>query len=163
MWTLKRPSPGLLMLLAACATDATTTATTGVVRVDGALDDGTGLVDWQTGTATPAIVMGPQGGQHVWTVVTTSHAFYAKRMRITVEMTDLDTGEIVKPGAFQFTKDMVDTADGLQSPAITAFVKEPCKVKGHHLRVRADVEDLVGVTGSAEATITPTWTGYCAP
>ena len=152
----------LTLVVTACAT-TTEPPGTAEVAVNGAQDDGSGWVNWHEAQVSPPIVMGPQGGQHVWVVVSTSTAFQAKRVRVTVRMTDLDTGEVVKPGDFQFTKDMVDAPDGRRTPAITAYVKEPCKVAGRHVRVHVDVEDLVGLTGSAEATITPTWNGFCAP
>lgn len=131
------------------------------VRVDGALPDGTGWVDWHTGTPTVGIFMGPQGGQHVWVSVTTSTEFYTKKARLSVGMTDLDTGEEVKPGVFQFVKELLPEGEGLRAAAVTAFVKEPCKIKGHRVLVRVAVEDLVGLTGTGESIIRPTWDGFC--
>ncbi len=154
----------LLLSLAGCATSGVSTVGgTSGVRIGGANEDGTGFVDWHSATVSPTIVMGPQGGQHVWVSLRTDRDFYASKMRITIAMTDLDTGEVVKPGEIPFTRTLVDDGQELQVSGITAYIKEPCKIKGHHVRVHADVEDLVGLTGSDEAVITPTWSGYCTP
>jgi len=47
--------------------------------------------------------------------------------------------------------------------AITAYVKEPCVIKGHHIQVHVGVTDLVGLTGADQAVIIPSWSGFCSP
>lgn len=153
------------VLLVGCATSATSAPPgSSTLVIGGANDDGTGFVDWHGETVAPPIIMGPQGGQHVWVSIRSSHDFNATKMRITIDMTDLDTSEVVKPGQMQFTRTLVESGDWLQFSAITAYVKEPCKIRGHHVRVHVSAEDLVGMTGSDEAVIVPKWTsGACAP
>ncbi len=157
---------GLLAVCLLACTTTTTTTTSGpaTLLIGGANDDGTGFVDWHGATATPPIIMGPQGGQHVWVSVRTTRDFYASKMRFTIDMTDLDTAQEVKPGPMQFTRTLIDDGTVLQFSGITAYVKEPCKITGHHVRVHVDVSDLVGLTGSDEAVIVPNWTsGACTP
>ncbi len=148
------------LLCAACTTTAAEVPA-GTVIVGGANDDGTGFVDWHTSTVGPPIVMGPQGGQHIWVSVRTGRNFNASKMRLLIDMTDLDTGDVVKPGQIPFTRTLTDSGTELQITGITAYVKEPCKIKGHHVRVHVGVEDLVGLPGSDEAIIIPTWSGFC--
>lgn len=131
------------------------------ISLGGDNDDGTGVVDWHAATVAPPIVMGPQGGQHIWLSLRTGHSYQAKSMRLVIDMTDLDTGEAVKPGSIPVTTTLTDVGDALQGTGLRAYVKEPCKIMGHHVRVHVSVEDLVGLTGSDEAVITPTWGGFC--
>ncbi len=159
--------PAVGLLLAACASASSMPAAVGdtTVLIGGANDDGTGFVDWHGQTATPNLIMGPQGGQHVWVMLRTGHAFNAEKMRILMDMTDLDTGLVVKPGQMPFTRTLTDAGDALVTDgnAITAYVKEPCVIKGHHIQVHVGVTDLVGLTGADQAVIIPSWSGFCSP
>ncbi len=155
-----------VLVVSACTSNAAPGALgTGSVIIGGANDDGTGFVDWHGATVKPHIIMGPQGGQHVWVMLHTSRDFYASKMRVTVDMTDVDTGQAVKPGEMPFTRTLTDTGDLLTTDgnAITAYIKEPCVIQGHHILVHVAVSDLMGLTGSDEATIIPSWSGFCTP
>lgn len=152
-----------LAILGGCASETGSGSTsTSSVIIGGCKDDGTGYLDWHSSTIAPNIVMGPQGGQHVYVSVRATSDFYVKNARITVDGLDLDTGDIVKPGAFEFTRSFTPEGSGLGVVGLTSFVKEPCKIKGHRVRMHVHVEDLVGLTGDDEAIITPSWNGFCA-
>jgi hypothetical protein len=152
----------LIVALPGCASSPTSAPIedTNVV-IGGASDDGTAVVDWHAGLFTPPILMGPQGGQHIWVSVRAGHGFHAKSMRFTIDMTDLDTGEVVKPGTIPVTATMSDVGDALQVTNLRGYVKEPCKIKGHRVHIRVGLEDLMGLTGSDEVDIKPQWSGFC--
>ena len=151
----------LLSLLAGCASETTPPVAGTSVVMGGANEDGTAPVDWHSGLFSPPILMGPQGGQHIWVSVRTGHGFNAKSMRFTIDMTDVDTGEVVKPGTIPVTANLTDVGDALQVTNLRAYVKEPCKINGHRVRVHVGLEDLIGLTGSDEVDIKPTWSGFC--
>lgn len=132
------------------------------VELGGADDEGQQFIDWADGTATPKMVRGPQGGQHIW-VRTRSQGLWHKKARISVTMTLVDSGNVVKPGTVPVmpTLEVLPDGDAL-SPGITAYVKCPCQVVGRQVRVRAEIVDLYGLTGVGEATIRPTWDGDCS-
>lgn len=161
---MRAVAAALCGILTACATAAVDAPpATSAITIGGATDDGTGFVDWHGATVSPPVVMGPQGGQHIWVSLRTGREFYANKMRILIDMMDLDTGEVVKPGQIPFTRNLTEDGNALAFSGLTAYVKEPCRIKGHRVRVHVSVEDLVGLTGSDEAIVTPTWSGYCVP
>ena len=133
-------------------------------QVGGASDTGKGFVDWTDGEATPPMIRGPQGGQHVWVTVR-MRGLSPKKLRMTVEMSRKDNGKIVKPGAvpvMSTVKTSPEFPSGFQSNYITAFVRCPCQVANKPLRVHLAVADLYGRTFETDATITPTWDGDCS-
>lgn len=132
-----------------------------LVELGGADDEGQQFVDWSSGQATPKMVRGPQGGQHIW-VRTRSTGLWPKKARIDVTMTLIDSGQVVKPGTVPNMPMLEEQQDGSAlSPGITAYVKCPCQVVGRLVRVRAQIVDLYGLVGDGEATIRPTWDGDC--
>ncbi|MSP92483.1 MAG: hypothetical protein EXR79_11900 [Myxococcales bacterium] len=136
-------------------------ATAPVAWGGGSLGDGSGFVEWDDGKATPVIIRGPQGGQHIWVSVRCK-GFHPKKIRLGVEMFDAETGDAMKPGRVEVTISLKPDVEAWSLHAgIPAFVKEPCKVKNRKLRVKFDVMDLYGVHGQDEAFITPTWDGLC--
>ena len=159
------------LTLGACSTgddtedpdqDARNDASTEIrVELGGADDEGLLFVDWSSGDATPKMVRGPQGGQHIW-VRTRSEGLWHKKARIDVTMTLIDSGNVVKPGTVPVMPTLEVQEDGSAlSPGITAYVKCPCQIVGRAVRVRAEIVDLYGLTGAGEATIHPTWYGDC--
>jgi len=129
--------------------------------VGGANDDGSGFVDWRSGTARPTIIMGPQGGQHVYVSVRVA-ALWPKKIRMGVEMRDAQTGEVVKPGRIEITSSLKADEAWMAYAGMTAFVKEPCKISDRKMKVHLDVSDLYGVKATDDAVITPHWAGYCS-
>ncbi len=132
------------------------------VRVGGTNDSGDGFLDWAPGDAHPNIIRGPQGGQHIW-IAARMQNLWPKKMRMSIELFDNDTGVLVKPGKVEITITFKEEGDWLAYSGMPAFVKEPCKVKEHKLRAHLTLNDLYGVTTSIDAFITPKWDGYCAP
>ncbi len=130
--------------------------------IGGANDDGTGFVDWRSGAVTPTIIMGPQGGQHVYVSVRAAN-LWPKKIRMGVEMRDALTDEVVKPGRIEITSSLKADCEWMTYTGMTAFVKEPCKISDRKLKVHLDVSDLYGVKATDDAVITPHWEGYCAP
>ncbi|MCO4762583.1 MAG: hypothetical protein KC502_13815 [Myxococcales bacterium] len=132
--------------------------------VGGASNDGKGFVDWSDGTATPEMLRGPQGGQHIWVAVR-MRGLSHKKLKMTVEMQRVDTGTVVKPGAVPVMSTLKPIADGefkYQFSAITAFVKCPCQVADKRLRVKLSLSDLYGRKYETIGEITPTWSGDCS-
>ncbi len=131
------------------------------VQVGGANEDGTGFVDWSSGTFSPKVITGPQGGQHVW-VSTKSIRVSPTKLRIGVIMHDAETGDLVKPGRVEMTHTPAKNAEGwYEYDGIPAFVKEPCVISGRKLKVDLDISDLYGVTASTSAFITPHFDLWC--
>ncbi len=132
--------------------------------VGGASADGKGFLDWQDGAATPAIIRGPQGGQHIWVSVR-MRGLSPKKLKMTIEMARKDNSVVVKPGAVPLILTLKPSAalpSTFEFAALTAFVKCPCQVVGKPLVVRLDLADLYGRTFQTSATITPTWDGDCS-
>lgn len=132
------------------------------VHVGGTSDSGDGFVDWAAGDFHPNIIRGPQGGQHIW-IAARMQNLWPKKMRMAIELFDAATGELVKPGKVEITITFNPDGDWLAYSGMPAFVKEPCKIKDHKLRAHLTLNDLYGVTTSADAFITPKWDGFCAP
>lgn len=141
---------------------ATDTVATGPeAQVGGSCDDGWGFVDWHDGEKTPKIIMGIQGGQHIWATIRVRNV-HLKKLRMAVEMRLADTGELVKPGRVELTTTPKQVyGDWTGHEGMPVFVKEPCKIMGKKIRVQLEVSDLYGVKATDEAFITPTWNGYC--
>ncbi len=130
--------------------------------IGGADKEGAGWVDWQAATATPPMIRGPQGGQHIW-VRTRSRGLWQKKARLDVTMTLIDTGIVVKPGTVPVMHTLQPEGECQDlSPPITAYVKCPCQVVGRKVRVDVSLLDLYGVSAKAKAEITPTWDGDCS-
>ena len=132
--------------------------------VGGASVEGKGFIDWQDGSATPAIIRGPQGGQHIWVSVRMT-GLSPKKLKMTVEMARKDNGTVVKPGAVPLIltlKPSPEHPTAFEFASLTAFVKCPCQVAGKPLVVRLELADLYGRTFQTSATITPTWDGDCS-
>lgn len=130
------------------------------VWTGGSNDDGTGFVDWRSGEVKPTIIMGPQGGQHVYVSLRISN-LWPKKIRMGVEMRDAETDEVVKPGRIEITSSLKADGDWMAYTGMTAFVKEPCKISDRKIKVHVDVSDLYGVKATDDAVITPHWGGYC--
>lgn len=140
-------------------------------EIGGSSDEGEGFVDWSAGDATPPMIRGPQGGQHVWVSVR-ARGLWPKKARVAIEMFLDETGVVVKPGRVPITANLHPEDPALQDAepdleawygfeGITAFVRCPCQVQGKRFRVVATIEDLYGADGTDEAYITPTWDGSC--
>lgn len=152
-------------------------STAPVARVGGADKEGKCWIDWNNGGATPEIIKGPQGGQHIWVSADTLN-LHPKKARIAVTMyveQPDGSSEMVKPGRVEMTGTLkFPPAPGErgscgQLPSdlyyfgLPAFVKDPCKIAGKKVRVELEVDDLYGVHAESKAWITPTWNGYCDP
>lgn len=137
------------------------------VVVGGALDPGTGFVDWAdegVGLPTPAtIISGPQGGQHIWVSVRTK-GLWPSKARIGVEFVDPETGAIAKPGRVEVIgtlKTDPTAPQWLLYEGLPAFIKEPCLIRERPLRAVLKVVDLYGRSVQDTALLKPVWTGWC--
>ncbi len=155
--------------LSGCDTDTPPDADAGVEyepwgAVGGANDEGKGFISWEDGTATPPMLRGPQGGQHVWVSVQ-MRGMVQQKLRMTVEMVLDDTGKVVKPGAVPFMQTVPPLPDDpktFQFSAITAFVRCPCQVANKSVTVKLTLDDLYGRSTTATAKIKPSWDGDCS-
>lgn len=148
--------------------DGSATAVSGPTAVVGGSDDaGNGFVDWSSGMFSPAIIHGPQGGQHIWVSAKTQN-LYPKKARIAVTMyqeTPGPTEEMVKPGRVEVTGTLKSWPAPPELPGpwllyagLPAFVSEPCKITGRKIRVELEISDLYGVKATHKAWIVPKWT-----
>lgn len=130
--------------------------------VGGSCDNGSGFIDWHGVEERPAIIRGIQGGQHIWASVRTQ-GLWAKKIRLSVEMFDAETGDVMKPGKVEITTSLKlnDGQGWLLYAGIPAFVQKPCNVMDRKLKVRFEANDLYGVQAVSEAFIRPTWDGFC--
>lgn len=159
-----------LAMWTGCATGASmpdpqdaSSGKTGKVTVGGSDKDGATFVDWSSGTVTPLIISGPQGGQHIWVSVR-AHDVSPSKLRMAVQMFDAETNAVVAPGRVEITHTMNVKADGtLEYTGIPAFVKFPCSIRGRKVHVHLEINDLYGVSAQDDATITPYWDGWCPP
>ena len=130
------------------------------VLVGGANTDGSGFVDWSTGSARPPIVTGIQGGQHVFVSVRTRNLF-PQQVKITSMVASPVDCTPYDPGPAQWKVSLKSDDGWLGYQGITAFVGKPCAVKDKLVRVKVEVEDQNGVKASGFADIEPTWSGSC--
>lgn len=144
-----------------------------LARIGGAVDIPAGgtltFVDWHAptpdgGPPRPAIISGPQGGQHIWAGVQ-MRGLAPKKLRMAVTLWFADTGEKVLPGRVEITKTMeAKDACLFEYVAMPAFVKEPCKVQNRLLRADLELSDLYGVRATDSVKILPgAFDGYCPP
>ncbi len=137
-----------------------------VVEVGGANFVGDGFVSWATPGSDAAVITGFQGGQHIWVSVRSklSNAeIFDTSVAMYREATGSDAEAYVKPGPIEIMR-KTQLVDGWQVVAgIPAFVKEPCKVRAHRLRVEAVVRSGDGRIATGKAWIVPHYDGYCDP
>ena len=140
--------------------DASDATNTPQVRVGGANDQGKGFVDWSDDKATPAMLRGIQGGQHIWFSVKARNVS-AKKLRMAVTLIVDETTKAVIPGRVEYTSTPPEVDGWYLYQGARAYVKCPCQVVGRKLRVDLEVVDLYGRTASEQVWITPTWDGNC--
>ena len=132
------------------------------VLVGGSDADGQTFVDWASGAVQAKVISGPQGGQHIWVSVQASNLWPVK-LRMVVQMFDVETGELVKPGKVEITHTMNPTCGPwFTYTGMPSFVKEPCKINGRKLRVHLEASDLYGLAASSDAFIVAQYDGFCS-
>lgn len=149
-----------------CASSAGTGEDPLQVEVGGANASGYGFVDWSTPGTDATVITGIQGGQHIWV---SARAKLAGTTTLNVAVTlyrEATSGQaeaLVKPGTVEIQRK--SEADGTWQvlSGVPAFVKEPCKIREHRVRVEALVRTPDGRTAAAKAWITPHFDGYCNP
>ena len=155
------------LAVCSCASEATSAAPDVIAvtfEIGGAADDGSGFVPWNDREQHVNMIMGPQGGQHVWLNVRTSKQVTPQKMHLDIDLKDLETGLTVVPMPVVFTPTLVDGGAYWQTDKpLTAWVKEPCKIKGHHVQLTVSGHDLwMTDLGIARATFIAEWSGFCS-
>jgi hypothetical protein len=132
-----------------------------MVEVGGATDAGKGFIDWSDGQSSPAILRGPQGGQHIWVSVRARNV-HPKKLRMAITMFIEETGKRVIPGRVTVTSTLKPDKDGwFLYQGVPSFVKCPCQIVGKKLRAELEIIDLYGRTASNEVWLSSTWDGSC--
>ncbi|MBI5608290.1 MAG: hypothetical protein HY902_05365 [Deltaproteobacteria bacterium] len=161
--------PGWALLAAAmlgCASAAGTAEDPLQVEVGGADSGGYGFVDWSKPGVDATIITGPQGGQHIWV---SARAKLAGPTALDVAVTmyrEATAGQaeaLVKPGTVEILRKSESQGAWQVLAGVPAFVKEPCKIRNHRVRVEAVVRTNDGKQAAAKAWITPHYDGYCDP
>lgn len=136
------------------------------VLVGGSNSDGTGFVDWSNsaigsgGIPRPPIIIGPQGGQHVYVSVRTRNLF-PQQVKITATVATPADCTPYDPGPSHWSVSLKSDDGWLGFQGITAFIAKPCDVKDKVVRVKVEVVDKDGLSASNFADIQPTWSGTC--
>ncbi len=158
--------PLFAALAVGCASSTGTAEDPLLVQVGGASPSGNGFVDWSTLGTGAAIITGIQGGQHIW-VSARAKLAGATTLDVAVTMYREATGgqaeAMVKPGTVEIQRKAETDGAWQVLAGVPAFVKEPCKIREHRVRVEAVVRTGDGRTAAAKAWITPHFDGYCDP
>ena len=131
-----------------------------VFEIGGALPDGTGFVDWTSGTAQPTIELGPQGGQHVWLSVRVRNVVLHKA-HLYVTLAQPSDCAPYPQGQTEWRVPLTNQDGWLQYSGITAYVGKPCDVRGKPVHVKVQLNDESTPLAKADATIVPVWNGTC--
>lgn len=130
------------------------------LRIGGTELSGDGFVAWVDG-ATPELITGPQGSEHVWLSFRTPTPFAADRVATRTALRLLDTGEVVPPGISPVTIRVERFDDGQWGySGLRAFVRDSCPVhnKPHTAWFELTAPDGCQVT--RRITVLPQWKYY---
>lgn len=133
------------------------------VELGGSSADGASIQAWTTPGQSAALVFGPQGGYHIWVSFCGPEALGTKAgVKIQAALPD---GTQVDPGTTELTSKLVAVvgkSGQVCRIAAPAFVTCACELDGVPLRIRVEVTDLSGGSGSiaakqgwAEKTVVP--------
>jgi hypothetical protein len=157
--------PGLLLLLfTGCAGlgtgdsfDPLPEPAAGDARAEAALriEIGTGVELYEplAEGAPVEVVLGPQGGFHIWTSVRIHDpALDLARIDLSARLTD-DGSAVGNPSSITAS---LDAVDGTRERAgMTSFVTNPSSIRGRRVVLHVDVFAEDGRRGSAERTVIP--------
>jgi hypothetical protein len=145
----------------ACTATVEPTCEPIATTVGGADFAGHGFVDWSASAGEPAIIRGPQGGQHVWLSV----RFAAQprgRLRLRSALRDRVTGAALEKGITTLAAKAQQGLDGTWIvDGLPVFVDKPCEVTDRVCQAWVEVIDADDCAVVASALVTPQWSEDC--
>jgi hypothetical protein len=102
------------------------------------------------------VILGPQGGHHLWTAIRVTGDPNLDRIQVVMDGTVDDTGEMMGPGAIAPALLVPDpTLPGTRSAAgMTNFVDHPTDLQGKSVTMHIDAATVDGRRCSDQQTVT---------